>query len=228
MIKYPYFGEFNMKRTFSTYTAAFATVLFLASCSSTPPKEDGATQRVNRIVESVREATTFGFVDVTIEYLKPDLYVSGHTYNAAHISRLMRAGTIDRFSDLRLINSHPKLIQGRKVVSFVMAHSNVGNAIQWNGPIFLKFPLSPSEAEISGDMLHLYSVNEFVFIGALGSGEEQKAAIRSKDGLIYRLRIGQTLGREQAVLREISDTSIVLAEPSGTSHELRLPSNASN
>jgi hypothetical protein len=210
-----------MHTFFSRRLVFIAALTFLAACSSTPAEKHAPTERVNRIVDAVREATSKGFLDVTIDYVKPNLYISGHTYSTAHIARLMRSAYIDRLSNLQLVEAHPEVFRGRHTSAFKLVESDVGEIHNWSGPIAISYSPASNDAEITGDMLHLYSCSEYEFVGAVRIGEQRKAIIRTKDGVIYSLRVGDTLGSELAVVNEINDSSVVLFEQTGARHELR-------
>ena len=189
----------------------------LAACATLSVED-----RVNRTVERVREAATTGFIDVTINYAEPNLYISGHSYSNAHVARLMRSIVIDKSTDLKLIETKPQSVEGQSTVAFQLIESDIGSLRKWSGPITLEFPRPASPAEISSNMLHAYSLNDLVFLAVIGTGQQKKAVIRTPDGALYRVQEGSSIGKERALINEINEKSLILLEPAGTKRELKI------
>ena len=207
---------------FAYRSLVISALICIAACSSQPADEGDATERVNRIVESVRKATSIGFIDVTIDYVDRKLYISGHAYSSANVARLMRSTDIDRLSSVELVEIGSQNIEGRSTTRFRLVGSGVGNIRKWAGPITLKFPPSTNPAEISSDMLRIYSLNDFVFLAASGIGPQRRVVVLCPDGSLYPVRQGSYIGSERALVNEINEKSVVLLEQTGTKREVRI------
>lgn len=195
----------------------FLSLTCLAACSTLP-----AEDRVNRTVERVREAAATGFIDVTIDYAEPNLYISGHSYFSADVSRLMRSIVIDKSSDLKLVEIKQQNIEGLSIVAFRLIESDIGSLRKWSGPITLEFPRPTSSDQISLNRLHAYSLNDLVFLAVIGAGQQKRAVIRSPDGALYRVKEGNSIGKERALINEINEKSLILLESAGTKRELKI------
>jgi len=206
-----------MNITFLHRAFIIVAIICLAACSTLSVED-----RVNRIVERVREAASIGFVDATIDYVEPNLYISGHTYATPHVSRLMRSIVIDRTSNLKLIEVSPQNVDGLSTLAFQLVEYDVGHIRKWSGPITLKFPRPENSAEMSADMLRVYSLNDFVYIAVIGTGAQNRAVIRTPDGRLYRVKVGDSIGKERAMINEINEKSVFLLEQTGTKRELKI------
>lgn len=206
-----------MNITFLHRALIIVSLICLEACSTMSVEE-----RVNRTVERVREAASIGFIDVTIDYAEPNLYISGHSYSNAHVARLMRSIVIDKFSDLKLVKITPQNVDGQSTVAFQLVESDIGSIRNWSGPITLKFPRIAVSAEISSNMLSAYSFNDLVLLAVVGTGQQKRAVIRSPDGALYRVKEGSSIGKEQALVNEINENSLILLEQTGSKRELKM------
>ncbi|MDD4911736.1 MAG: hypothetical protein PHP57_05525 [Sideroxydans sp.] len=212
-----------MPQNFACRFFAIFTFAFMTACSSTSSLKNSPTERVDHIVEEVRKATPIGFVDVKIDYVNTNLYVSGHAYAPTHVARLMRLLTIDASSKITLLEIHPELFEGIATSAFVLVEPNVGPLHSWSGEILLKYPHSSDAAEVAGDMIHVYEIKELVLLDTFEVAKQKSALIRLPDGQIFTVRLNQSLGKERAFIREIGDSSIVLIDSTEIEYVLRVP-----
>ncbi|HXU94529.1 MAG TPA: pilus assembly protein PilP [Gallionella sp.] len=206
-----------MNTTLVHRTLIIFALACLAACSTLSVEDS-----VNRTVEKVREAAATGFVDVTINYTDPNLYISGHAYSGSHVARLMRSIVIDKSTDLKLIEIRPQGIEGQSTVAFQLIEPDIGSLRKWSGPITLEFPRSASPADLSSNMLHAYSLNKLMFLAVIGTGQQKSAVIRTPDGALYRVQEGRSIGKEMALINEINEKSLILLERTGTRRELKI------
>lgn len=200
-----------MNITFLNRILLIFVLICLAACSTLSVED-----RVNRTVERVREAATTGFIDVTIDYAEPNLYISGHSYSNAHVARLMRFIVIDKSSDLRLLEIKPQSVEGQSSVVFQLIESDIGRLRKWSGPITLEFPRPANPAEISSNMLHAYPLNDLLFLAVIGTGQQKRAIIRTPDRAFYHVQEGSSIGKERALVNEINEKSLILSDAHGS------------
>lgn len=176
----------------------------LSACATTNVSQE----RVNNIVASIRDVSAKGFFDITIDYVKPDLKVTGHAYSTAHISMLMRAMENGGASHLRLQDVHFENDAGRHRSAFTIVESGVGDIRDWQGPIVLKSSF-PSSTQ---NHLAKYPLKDLAFVGVLFMRGDFIAIIKAPDKHLYRLRKGDRLGSENALIKDISYSSLDIAD----------------
>ena len=185
-----------------------------SACSSMQVKE-----RVDGVVADVREATAIGFVDVTIDYAVPNLRISGHAYSLSHLARLMRSIKIPGATLIEVVRED---FEGISTHKFQLEVVDIGMLRKWDGAVVLKYPPVVDPAELTSNPLTLFPLSDYVFVTAVGTEPERKAAILCPDRLLLVVKKGSYLGKEEAIISEINEQSLTLIDKKGNKRELKV------